>query len=163
MGMIREFYRIKDDKIIELKNKSHEFYVPFLEDNYASINGEMHQQNDTVFSLDKAWAITEYLIIENANTESEVLKNIFGKSLTENDYHNYSYILSKDVFLINEELQNIETKDLLKSYDEEKMIEKGIYKAKGFTNGFIIEHFLIIKLAFQVAVNHNCGLVISMG
>jgi hypothetical protein len=162
MGMICEFYRLNDDDILNLKKSTTREIVDFLDENYASTNGKKHYQGDTVFSLDKAWDVTRYLIQASDFDHRNLLENIYGYSLTK-EYEGYGFLLSKDVQVMNEVLQMIETHSFFSFYDEDKMYEANIYKPKGFSFGFILEHFLLVKLAFQKASNSNSGLIISIG
>ena len=54
MGIVLEFYRLSDEKIVELKNQSEKLCSEYLDDNYANVLGKEHKENDTVFSLDKS-------------------------------------------------------------------------------------------------------------
>lgn len=161
MGMICEFYRLNDDEIINLKKLTTNELIDYLAENYANVYGEKHEQGNTVFSLDKAWDVTRFLIQESDPENLNILKNIYGNSLTET-YDGYSYLLSQEVNILNKVLQNIETKTIISFYNEDKMNEAEIYQYKSFELGFIIEHFLLIKLAFQKATNTKNGLIINI-
>ena len=161
--MILEFYRLSDEKIIELKNQSERSCSEYLEENYAFVFGKEHKENDTVFSLDKAWAVIRFLIVEADKTENKILSELYGESLNEKSYGNYNFLLSKKVKVINHLLQEIQTKDLFKFYDEEKMENQKVYKASEFHQDFLEDQIEIVKLAFEKATNSNSGLIISIG
>ena len=159
--MILEFYRLTDEKIIELKNQSEQSCSAYLEENYASVYGKEHKENDTVFSLDKTWGVIRFLMVEADKTENKILSKLYGQSLT--DKSDYNFLLSKKVKTISHILQEIQTKDLFKFYDEKKMENQMIYKASGFHRDFLEEQIKIVKLAFEKAANSNSGLIISIG
>jgi hypothetical protein len=163
MGMILEFYRLSDEKIIELKNQSEKFCSEYLEENYASVYGKEHKENDTVFSLDKTWDVIRFLITEADETENKILSELYGESLNKKSYDNYNFLLSKKVKVISYLLQEIQTKDLFKFYDEVKMENQMIYKASGFHQDFLEEQIEIVKLAFEKAVSSNSGLIVNIG
>jgi hypothetical protein len=163
MGMILEFYRLSDEKITELRNLPERSYVDYLQDNYASVFGSQHKENDTVFSLDKTWDVIKFLIVEADTTVDKALKELYGEPLTENYYDGYNYLFSEKVKTINELLQEIQTKDLYSFYDDEKMERQSIYKTLGFHWSFLEKQIEIVKLAFQKAAATNCGLIISIG
>jgi len=163
MGMILEFYRLPDEKITELRNLPERSYTNYLQDNYASIFGSMHRENDTVFSLDKTWDVIRFLIVEADATVDKSLKELYGEPLTENYYDGYNYMFSDKVKIIHGLLQAIQTKDLYSFFDDEKMERQSIYKAFGFHWSFLEAQIEIVKAAFKKSANTDCGLIISIG
>lgn len=161
--MILEFYRIADEKIIELKNQPEKSYSEYLEENFASVYGKEHKDNDTVFTLYKTWDVIRFLITEYDETESKILSELYGKPLREKSYANYNFLLSEKVKIISHVLQKIKTKQLFKFYDEVKMENQMIYKASEFHEDFLEEQFEILKLAFKKAANSNSGLIVNIG
>lgn len=163
MGMICEFYRVTDKVISELKTYTEDELSEHLNENYASVSGKYHRENDIVFCLDKAWDVSRFLIITNDTSESTILQNIYGSPINENFYSVYNYLLSDEVLKINKTLQNIEIDDLYNSYDEEKMICQNIYRATGFSWIFIKQHIETIMAAFKRSAELNEGLIINIG
>lgn len=163
MGTILEFYRLPDEKITALRNQPERSYIKYLQDNYVSVYGSGHKENDTVFSLDKTWDVIGFLIVEADTTANKALKELYGEPLTENYYDGYNYLLSEKVKTIYQLLQEMQTKDLYQFYDDEKMENQSIYKALGFQWSFIEKQIEIVKSAFQKSADTNCGLIISMG
>ncbi len=163
MGMILEFYRLSDEKIIELKNRPEQSYTEYLQDNYASVFGNEHKENDTVFSLDKTWDVIRFLIVESDTTTNKVSNELYGKPLMENSYNGYNFLFSEKVKILNLLLQQTQISDLYKFYDEEKMNNQSIYKASDFHWSFIEKQIEIVKLAFQKSANSNSGLIINIG
>ncbi|MFC7773033.1 DUF1877 family protein [Flavobacterium sp. GCM10027622] len=161
--MICEFYRIDDKNITKLKNLSEDKLSEFLVENYSSVYGQYHKQNDTVFSLDKAWDVARFLLKTNDSTADKILDNIFGEPFDENSYEIYNYLLSDKVKNINQILLKIQIDDLYKEYDEEKMISQNVYKASGFHWTFIKQHIETISAAFKKAAEQNDGLIINIG
>lgn len=161
--MILEFYRLPDEKIIQLKNQSEESCSEYLEENYASVLGKEHKENDTVFSLDKTWDVIRFLFIEADETENKILSELYGESLTEKSYENYNFLLSKKVKVISHLLQEMRTKDLFMFYNEEKMENQMVYKASGFHRDFLEAQIEIVKLAFRKAAISNSGLIVNIG
>ena len=161
MGIVLEFYRLSDEKIIELKNQSEKLCSEYLDDNYANVLGKEHKENDTVFSLDKTWDVIRFLMIEADKTESKILSELYGESLNQKSYGDYNFLLSKKVKAINIILQEIESKDLFEFYNEEKMENQMIYMTSGFHQDFLENQIKIVKLAFEKAANSNSGLIIN--
>jgi hypothetical protein len=163
MGMICEFYRVTDKVISELKTYTEDELSEYLNENYASVYGKYHRENDVVFCLDKAWDVSRFLIVMNDTSENKILQNIYGNPINENFYSMYNYLLSDEILKINKTLQNIEIDDLYNSYDEEKMIEPNIYRATGFSWTFIKQHIETIMAAFKRSAELNEGLIINIG
>ncbi|MFC6097685.1 DUF1877 family protein [Flavobacterium qiangtangense] len=163
MGMILEFYRLSDEKIIKLKNQSEQSFAEYLEQNYASVYGKEHKENDTVFSLDKTWDVIRFLIIEADKTEHKILSGVYGEPLNGSFYNGYNFLFSENVKLISHTLQKIHYEDLLKFYNEEKMKSQMIYNATNFQLKFLKEEFEILKLAFEKSSQLDSALIINIG
>lgn len=148
MGIICELYRISDSNIEELKTMCPEKAEELLTNNYAYVYGKYHKQNDTVFSMDKGWAITRFLLQE-CNNKLEKL--------------NERYLKSHDVKLIAKILENIKIKDLKNIYDQEQLIQNEIYRAKYEVSWKYIDdyHLKLYKSGFKRASEFNSGIVIN--
>ncbi len=161
--MILEFYRLSDEKIIELFNQPEKVCSEYLEKNYASVYGKEHRENDTVFSLDKTWAVIRFLIISADTTENKILSELYGESQTDNVFDNYNFLLSKKVEVMNDLLQEMQTNDLFKFYDEIKMKNEMVYNESSYHLDYLEKQIEIVKLAFEKAANSNSGLIINIG
>ena len=159
--MILEFYRLSDEKIIELINQPDKASSEYLEKNFASVYGKDHKENDTVFSLDKTWSVIRFLFVQADNTENKIVSELYGESLANKSF-GYSFLLSKKVKVINHLVQEIQTNDLFKFYDEVKMENEMVYYASSFHRNYIEKHIEILKLAFEKAANSNSGLIINI-
>jgi len=163
MGMILEFYRLSDEKITELRNQSEQFYIEYLQDNYAYVFGKEHKENDTVFSLDKTWDVIRFLIIESDMTIGKSSNKLYGEPLTENSHNGFNFLFSQDVETMDNLLQKTQTKDLRQFYNEAKMKRQSIYKTSDFDWSFLESQIEIVKLAFQKSAKSKSGLIISIG
>ncbi|MEW7289388.1 DUF1877 family protein [Aquimarina sp. 2304DJ70-9] len=152
MGIICELYRISDSEIEELKKIQPEVAEEFLDENYASIYGKYHKENDTVFSMDKGWAVTRFLIQECDISTNKVLSKLDDQ-----------FIKSDDVKLIHKMLELIRIEDLQNVYDQKKLIENNIYRAKyDFYWEYIDNyHLKIYKSGFKRASELNDGIAIN--
>lgn len=161
--MILEFYRLSDEKITELRNQSEQFYIEYLQDNYAYVFGKEHKENDTVFSLDKTWDVIRFLIIESDMTIGKSSNKLYGEPLTENSHNGFNFLFSQDVETMDNLLQKTQTKDLRQFYNEAKMKRQSIYKTSDFDWSFLESQIEIVKLAFQKSAKSKSGLIISIG
>ena len=152
MGIICELYRISDSEIEKLNKLNSEQAEEFLDENYASIYGKYHKENDTVFSMDKGWGITRFLIQECDKSKSGILAEL-----------NNRFIKSDNVKLINEIIKSIEIQDLESAYDKEKLIENHVYNAKYEVDWEYINkyHLKLYKSAFNRASELNDGIAIN--
>ncbi|MEW7278515.1 DUF1877 family protein [Aquimarina sp. 2201CG1-2-11] len=152
MGIICELYRINDSKIEELKKLDHEVAEEYLDENYAYVHGKYHKQNDTVFSMDKGWGITLFLIQECDNSTGKILDKL-----------NDRFIKSNDVKLINKILESIQIEDLKNVYDKEKLIKNHVYGAKYEVHWEYINnyHLKLYKSGFKRASELNDGIAIN--
>ena len=107
MGIICELYRVTDVMISELKTYTEDELLDHIEENYASVSGKYHKENDIVFYLDKAWDVSRFLIISSDTSENKILQNLYGNPIE--DKVTYTYLLSNEVLKINKILpqQNI--------------------------------------------------------
>ena len=155
MGIVCELYRISDSEIEELKKLNAEAAEEFLDENYAYIYGKYHRQNDTVFSMDKGWDITRFLIKQKDNTEDKFLNILDSK-----------YIESGKAKRVNELLCGINDDGIKEVCDRKLMTEKQVYLAKRLEDwtepnfwNYILPHLETYKKAFQKAVELNHGIV----
>jgi len=160
--MILELYRLLDENIIELKNQSEQSCAEYLEQNYASVYGKEHKEDDTVFSLDKTWDVIRFLLIEADKTERKILSGVYGEPLNDSNYNGYSFLLTENVKLINHKLQKITKEDLLQFYNGEKMEVQSIYNATNYEMDFLKAKFELLKSSFKKASKLNSGFVISI-
>ena len=154
---------MSDEKITELRNQSEQFYIEYLQDNYAYVFGKEHKENDTVFSLDKTWDVIRFLIIESDMTIGKSSNKLYGEPLTENSHNGFNFLFSQDVETMDNLLQKTQTKDLRQFYNEAKMKRQSIYKTSDFDWSFLESQIEIVKLAFQKSAKSKSGLIISIG
>ncbi len=149
MGIVCELYRISDSKIEELKKLDPDIAEEFLDENYANIYGKYHKQNDTVFSMDKGWAVTRFLLQECDNSSNKILNKLDER-----------FINSNDVKLISKVLELIKIADLQRVYNQDKSIKNHIYGAKydvywGYIDNY---HLKLYKTGFKRASELNDGI-----
>ncbi len=152
MGIVCELYRISDSEIEELKKLNPGIAEEFLDENYASRYGKYHKENDTVFSMDKGWAVTRFLIQECDNSPNKILNKLDDR-----------FIKSNDVKVINKMLELIEIEDLQRVYNQDKLIENHVYHAKYDVHWEYIDnyHLKLYKSGFKRASELNDGIVIN--
>ncbi|MFI0431222.1 DUF1877 family protein [Mariniflexile sp. HMF6888] len=155
MGIVCELYRMSDSKIEELKKIESEVAEEFLDENFASIFGKYHKENDTVFSMDKGWDITRSLIKQKDDTKDKFLKILDSK-----------YIESGKVKRVNELLCGISNDGIKEVCDRKLMAENQVYLAKRLENwnetnfwNYILPHLDTYKKAFKKASELNHGIV----
>ncbi len=165
MGIICEFYRVEDKIIDEFIDKPAQFERYFY-DFYVNPDGEFHQEGDNFFYTDKAWDIAIYLLQSNDCSKDKILNKIDGIQVSKK-IEGLNFIKSKDVELINNVMKNITTNEILASYDQEKMIKDGIYRAGWFTINnsleYILHHVETIQKAFQKSSEKGHGILILKG
>ena len=152
MGIVCELYRLPDSEIEELKKLNIDDAEGYLNEKFAWVDSKYHKQNDTVFSMDKGWGITRFLIQECDNSTNKILTKL-----------NERFITSNDVKLIHEELALIEIEDLKNIYNQEKLIENHVYHAKyevrwDYINNY---HLKLYKSGFKKASELNSGIAIN--
>ena len=152
MGIVCELYRLPDSEIEELKKLNTDDVEEYLDEKFAWVDSEYHKQNDTVFSMDKGWGITRFLIQECDNTTNKILDKL-----------NERFVKSNDVKLVNEALESIKIEDLKKVYDKEKLIENHVYHAKYEVHWEYINnsHLKLYKSGFKRASELNSGIAIN--
>lgn len=164
MGIVCGLYRIEDktiDKlIIEPENSQN-----WIDENYSSIFGKFHIENETVFELDKGWAVAKFLLRECDPTKEKILQHLDGEEINSKEYDYPKYIKSNKVKKINEILKTINEESLKKAFSIDEMLQNNIYKADFFdeTNwNYLIQHIDIIKNAFEKSAENNDGIVINL-
>ncbi len=101
MGIVCELYRMPDSEIEELKKLTIDDAEEYLNEKFAFVYSQYHKQNDTVFSMDKGWGITRFLIQECDNSPNKILTKL-----------NERFIKSDDAKLMNKALESIGIEDL---------------------------------------------------
>jgi hypothetical protein len=165
MGFICELYRIDDltiDQIIE----NPEWGNKFISHNYAEVYGPQHVENDTVFSIDKAWAIADYLITQYAKSKGEevnILSDKLDKHYSGSD--GLRVIKSQEVKRVNELIKYIDPFTISEFYDREDTIKNYRYGADWIKqiDDYVICHVIKIKEAYGKASYKNDGLVVRIG
>ncbi|WP_299339468.1 DUF1877 family protein [uncultured Psychroserpens sp.] len=154
MGIICELYRLSDSEIEELKKLNIDDAEEYLDEKFAWVDSVYHKQNDTVFSMDKGWGITRFLIQEYDKSPNKILAKL-----------NERFVKSNDVKLINKELESIEIEDLKNIYNQEKLIENHVYHANYEVHWEYINnyHLKLYKSGFKKASELNSGIAITYG
>lgn len=151
MGIVCELYRLPDFEIEELKKLDADDLEEYLDEKFAWIDSQYHKQNDTVFSMDKGWDITRFLIQECDKSLIKILDKL-----------NEVFVRSNDVKLVYEELRSIRVEHLKAIYDQEKLINNAVYSATDEVNWtYINNHLKIYKSGFRIASEFNSGIVIN--
>ena len=151
MGIVCELYRMSDSEIEELKKLKPEVAEEFLDENYAYIYGKHHRRNDTVFSMDKGWGVTKFLLKKADFSTNKILNELDKK-----------YIKSDIVKQINNVLTEITVDQLLDLCDPNELIQKDVYRAEiGKSKENIKYHFELYKAGFKKAAELNNGIVIN--
>ncbi|GAB5564277.1 MAG: hypothetical protein Wins2KO_13400 [Winogradskyella sp.] len=152
MGIVCELYRLPDSEIEELKKLNIDEAEVYLDEKFAWVDSDYHKQNDTVFSMDKGWDITRFLIQECDHSPGKILAKL-----------NERFIKSIDVKLINKELETIGIEHLKNAYNQEKLIENYVYHAKYKIHWDYIDnwHLKLYKSGFKKASESNCGIAIN--
>ncbi len=164
MGMICEIYII-DDSEIKMLISNPDTFDNYLTDNYSYIYGNKYIENETVFSMDKAWDIAKFLIKQNDKSKKNVLNKLDGLPISEKSYSGNNYILANEVIEINNWLSIIKSDDIMNS-NLESVNDDFVYRAEWLVPenwNYILEHFYTFQKAFSKAVEKNSGIVISIG
>lgn len=164
MGIICELYIIDDQEIQILINSPNTF-EDYLMNNYASVFGAKHIEDETVFSMDKAWDIAKFLIKQNDTSQTKILSKLDGLPILENSYTGYSYILSKEVKEISKYLQCIHSHDIINT-NTATISDNFVYNSEWLQPenwSYILEHFYCFQNGFLKASEKNSGIVISIG
>lgn len=163
MGIVCGFYIVKDEVIEELLNNP-EDSQDWIDENYSSVFGKCHFQNDTVFEVDKGWAVAKFLLKENDFTNQKILNSLDGEELNPKNYDFPKYIKSVKVKEINEILKTISEENIKEVFDVKKMQLNNVYNAEYFdqTNWqFLMLHINTIKEAFQKSAEKVSGIIIN--
>ncbi|WP_405368092.1 DUF1877 family protein [Nonlabens sp. Asnod2-A12] len=152
MGIVCEIYRMPDSEIEELKKLNIDDVEEYLDEKFAWVDSEYHKQNDTVFSMDKGWGITRFLIQKCDNSPNNILTKL-----------NERFVKSNDVKLISKELESIDIEDLKNVYNKEKLIANHVYHAKYEVHWEYINnwHLKLYKSGFKKASELNSGIAIN--
>lgn len=153
MGIICELYRISDADIDRLEKLDTNDIEEILIEQYTSIYGAQHQPGDTVFSMDKYWDITRFLIIQTERFPVDAAELLIK-----------TYIHSEEVKFIHEALRSIEIHDLMRAYHRETLIANHVYRAEYDLNWEFIDshHLKVYKAAFAKASEMNSGVVVDV-
>jgi len=76
LGIICELYRFPDSEIEALKKLNTYEVEEYLNKKFAWVDSKFHKQNETVFSMDKGWGITRFLIQECDNSKNKILNKL---------------------------------------------------------------------------------------
>ncbi len=151
MGIICELYRMSDADIEELTRVDPGIAEKFINDNYGNVYGKFHKQNDTVFSLDKGWDVTKFLL-KKADFSADKILNELDKK----------YINSSNVKRMNNVIKQLKIENLLDLCDPIELIKNNVYRAEIGKNKENIEYHLnIYKSGFNRASEMNDGIVIN--
>ena len=150
MGIVCELYRLSDANIEELQKLSSEVIEEFLTENYACVDGIHHKQNDTVFSMDKGWDVTKFLLKKTDFSRNKILNELDNQ-----------YIKSNLVKQIHQVLTDITIDQLLDLCDPNELIQNKVYRADiGKNKAYIEYHLNVFKAGFKKAAELNSGIVI---
>ena len=164
MGIVCGFYRLDDETIEHLKRRP-EISQIHIDENYSSVKGKYHIEDDVVFETDKAWDIAKFLLKECDSTIEKVLNDLDGVKIDiSGDDHSLRYIKSEKVKKIQRVLDSISPDQILKVYDQDKMIQNHVYRADWWKEpnwDYILSHIETMKKAFAKAAEHGNGIVIN--
>ena len=142
---------MSDSDIEKLEKLKPEVAEEFLDENYAYIYGKYHEQFDTVFSMDKGWDITKFLLKKADFSTNKILTELDKK-----------YIKSDLVKQINHILNEITIERLMELCEPNELIENNIYRGEvGKNKKYIEYHFDLYKAGFNKAAELNDGIVIN--
>jgi hypothetical protein len=77
MKIVCGFYLMRNEIIENLKREP-ENAQNWIDENYSSIYGKYHIENDIVFEIDKGWAVAKFLLKECDITSEKILNSIDG-------------------------------------------------------------------------------------
>lgn len=154
MGIVCELYRMSDSDIGKLKEMNPDEAENFLYENYANTEGKYHKYNDTVFSMDKGWAIARFLIKQNDKSEDNFLKIL-----------DQNFIESENVKRVSSLFNTLESDKIKALCDRKLMVENRVYLAKRLETwtesnywNYILPHIETFKKAFKKASELNSGI-----
>jgi hypothetical protein len=163
MGIVCGYYRIENEIIENLKTES-ENAQNWIDENYSNVYGKYHIENETVFEIDKGWAVAKYLLKECDKTSEKVLNKIDGTEINKFDYDSPKYIYSENVKEIYQALEKITEDEIKVIFNIQKMREQNIYNADFFDESnwdFLMLHINTIKNAFRKATEKENGIIIN--
>jgi Domain of unknown function (DUF1877) len=163
MGIVCEYYIIENEIIDNLKSES-ENAQNWIDENYSSVNGKYHIENDIVFVIDKGWAVAKYLLKECDITSEKILNSIDGTEINKIEYDFPKFIYSEKVKEIYKMIETITEEKIRKVFNVEKMIENNVYNADFFDESnldFLMLHIDTIKNAFRKATENENGIIIN--
>ena len=128
MGIVCGFYRVEDEIIEELLKKP-ESSQDWIDENYAYVFGKYHIENETVFEVDKGWAVAKFLLKENDYTNHKILNSLDGEELNPNEYDFPKYIKSIKVKEKSEILKTISEEKIREVFNVEKMQINNVYNS----------------------------------
>jgi hypothetical protein len=163
MGRILELYRLSDAMIDKI-HKDPVWAESYITNNYASVSGALHQQNDTVFSIDKAWDVARYLIQKYLVSKGSSYP-IFGEHHHDELFNDeFLAIKSPQVQEINALLQEMQPEQLNAFYNKPEIAEL-CYQGDWVEHldDYVLRHIATIKEAYQKAAAHEEGLVVRTG
>ena len=160
MGIVCEFYIVKDKIIEDFLAKPIEFEDYFTE-NYINVFGQFHNEEENMFYCDKAWDIARFVIQQNDSS----LENLLGSEIENTE--GKSYIKSEDAKRINDILSKITLQQIEKTYNQTEIQNSDVYNAEKFTKAenwnYIIEHIQTFYKAFKRAAENDAGIIVSRG
>lgn len=163
MGRILELYRVSDT-IIDKIHQDPEWAESYITNNYASVTGALHRQNDTVFSTDKAWDVARYLIqtyLATKGSSYPILGEHYHDELFNDEFLS---VKSPQVREINDLLQEFELGQLNAFYSKQEIAEQ-CYQGNWVEHldDYVLRHIATIKEAYQKAAANGDGLVVRTG
>jgi hypothetical protein len=160
MGIVCEFYVVKDKIIDEFLAKPSEF-EDYFEENYVYVFGKFHKEEENMFYCDKAWDVARYLFQQNSTTLSELL----GREIENTEMK--SYIKANEVKKINEIISQITLEQILQTYNEIKIVNDYVYNSERFIETknweYVSKHVETFYKAFKTAAENNAGIIVSRG
>jgi hypothetical protein len=164
MGIVCEFYLV-DDSLIDEFSEAPEALERHFYDNYASPDGEFHQEGEDNFYCDKAWNIASFLINQNDTSKEKILSGLLGQPLE--NLEGLSYIKAINVAKMNQIMNQISLQQIEEAYDESKMQDPYIYNSGYITKeknwNYILHDIETILTAFKKASEKGKGIIVSKG
>lgn len=160
MGIVCEFYVVKDEIIDEFLAKPSEF-EKYFEENYVYVFGEFHKEEENMFYCDKAWDIARFLFQEN----NSLLEKLLGTEIE--NAEGKSYLKAEEAKKINSILSQTNSKQIEEAYNETRIQNSKVYNAGKFTKeenwNYILEHIETFYKAFKKAAENDSGIIVSRG
>ncbi len=163
MGIVCGFYRMNNEMIDFLKSNPENAQV-YIDENYSSVSGKFHVENDTVFETDKAWDIAKFLLKKCDPSTDKVLQKLDGVPIDlAGDWDGSQYIRPDEVKEIYQVLDQISHDKLIEAYNQQELIKNHVYRADWFDEpnwDYILSHVDTIKKAFSKAAETEEYIVI---